>query len=794
MTQRRMHELNLAEAALKAGDYEKAGGLFEVVVSAQPECHQAWFGLGDLAFRIGDYESAGPLLEHAANLSPKVARYKKRLGEWCCRVGQIEPGIVLLGEAVALAPDDTEIACALSGAHVAAGNWGEAKKILNQVVRRKGALAAHYCLRGMASQHLGELDDALADFKTAARLDNGYGDAWLSLADVYRVRGELDKAAPCAQQALKLMGDSPVALNLCGDIELAQGNSRGAADYFKRATVFKADSPELWAKLGVALVQSGDTLPAIDALEKAHELGVAEDWIYEHMGLLFTTRGQLEVARENLELAVNRQPENLNAWNTLIVVYTKLGQSEKARQAAETVLAIDPEHLNALLNLGSWYSDQARNEEALIQYRKALAVNPKSATAYVNSLWVLVHSSEATAADVLAMAREFDRNLCLPHHRSPTFANLDRSPGRRLRIGWLTSDFRTHPVAAFVLPFIDKFDPALVENYAYYNSAASDEITQRSRGAVDVWRDVVAIGDEALADLIEADRIDILVDLNGNTEGNRLLAVARKPAPIVVTWLGFPGTSGMSAVDYIVVPPDPVLEAGTWCSETPWPLPDCYGVRTGIPDVPIQPGLPCERTGKPFTFGCLNNFRKVSQQAIGLWSEILQQVPESRLVVVARGGTEGSLVGYIHDQFGRYGIAPERIDIRGIQPQLAYFNSYNEIDLCLDPFPFNGGTTGYDSIWMGVPFVTWPGDMLVSRMGKAILDNVQLSELVASSREDYVRRAVALAGNREHLKALRAGLRERMLSSPLMDAPRLARHLEQAFREMWQRWCGTGAS
>lgn len=156
--------------------------------------------------------------------------------------------------------------------------------------------------------------------------------------------------------------------------------------------------------------------------------------------------------------------------------------------------------------------------------------------------------------------------------------------------------------------------------------------------------------------LIESDEIDILVDLNGNTEGNRLLAVARKPAPIVVTWLGFPGTSGMSAVDYILVPPDPVLTAGQWCSETPWPLPDCYGVRTGIPDVPILPGLPCERMGQPFTFGCLNNFRKVSQETIRLWAEILRQVPDSRLIVVARGGTDGTLVSYIHDQFGRHGV------------------------------------------------------------------------------------------------------------------------------------------
>lgn len=794
MKSRRMHEQGLAEAALKAADYEKAGSLFEIVVSAQPENHQAWFGLGDLAARVGDYESAVAFLEHAIGLKPANAVYLRKLGELYCRLGMAEQGVSLLERSVEAAPGDVDVACALSGAYVAAGNWAGAKRILTKVVARKGAQAGHYCLRGMASQHLGELDDALADFKTAARLDTAYPDAWLSLADLYRVRGEIDKAAPCAKHALSLAPGSSAVAAVYGDIELAQGNSREAGEHFRRAVELGSDTPEIWAKLGIALIQCGDTLAAIDALEKAHELGVADNWVYEYVGLLFTTRGQMDVARENLEMAVARQPGNLNAWNTLIVVYTKLGLSDKARQAAETILAIDPRHVNALLNLGSWYSDQARNAEALAQYRKALAVNPKSATAYVNSLWVLVHSSESTSADVLDMAREFDRNLCQAHRRERTFAGYDRTPGRKLRIGWLTSDFRTHPVAAFVLPFLDKFDRAQIESVVYFNSPVSDGITQRCRAAVDVWREVVSIGDDALADLIESDGVDILVDLNGNTEGNRLLAVARKPAPIVVTWLGFPGTSGMSAIDYIVVPPDPVLAAGAWCTETPWPLPDCYGVRTGIPDVAIEPGLPCERTRKPFTFGCLNNFRKVSQATIRLWGEILRRVPDSRLIVVARGGNDGTLVAYIHEQFARHGVDSARIEIKGIQPQLAYFASYNEIDLALDPFPFNGGTTGYDSIWMGVPYVTWPGDMLVSRMGKVILDNVGLSELVAASADEYVAKAVSLAADRGHLKILRANLRERMLNSPLTDAPRFARALEAAFRGMWEKWCVTGSA
>lgn len=794
MKTRRMHEQGLAEMAMKAGDYEKAGQLFETVVSSQPENHRAWFFLGEIAARIGDAESAQLFYEHVVSLNPDVAEYRQRLGEHYYRRGMLAPGIEQLERAAGLAPGDNGIACALSGAYVAANEWLSARRTLDKVLAGKGLQAAHYCLHGMTLQHLGELDAALADFKKAVHMDNGYADAWLSLADLYRLKEEVDKAVPCAQQALVLAPESANVQLVCGDIELAQGNYVQAGFHFQRAIeigVDKALASQVWVKLGIARVQSGDALSAIDALEKAHELGVSDDWIFEHMGLLFTTRGQLDVARENLELAVAGQPKNLNAWNTLIVVYSKLGLSEKARQAAETALAIDPHHVNALLNLGSWFSDQARNEEALARYRQALAINPKSSIAYTNSLWALVHSSEGTPADVLETARAFDTNLCRQYLRTDDFPGRDRDPNRRLRIGWLTSDFRGHPVAAFVLPFLGKLDPQRIESIAYYNSASVDSITRRCREAVSIWRDVIGIGDAALAKLIEDDAIDILIDLNGNTDGNRLLAVARKPAPIVVTWLGFPGTSGMSAVDYIIVPPDPLLEAGAWCTEKPWPLPDCYGVRTGIPEVPILPGLPCERMGRPFTFGCLNNFRKASQETIRLWSSVLNRVPDSRLVVVARGGRDGTLVAYIHEQFARFGVQPERVDILGMQSQLDYFNSYNEIDLGLDPFPFNGGTTGYDSIWMGVPYVTWPGDMLVSRMGKAILENVGLGQLIVGSADDYVEKAVELASDRERLKSLRHGLRERMLGSPLMDAPRFARGLEQAFRNMWGRWIET---
>jgi predicted O-linked N-acetylglucosamine transferase (SPINDLY family) len=350
---------------------------------------------------------------------------------------------------------------------------------------------------------------------------------------------------------------------------------------------------------------------------------------------------------------------------------------------------------------------------------------------------------------------------------------------------------RQHPVAAFTAPFLGELDHRQLELFVYHNTRNEDNVTEYAKACVDKWREVQGLGDEALAKLIRADEIDILVDLNGNTENHRLLAVARKPAPIQITWLGYPGTTGISTVDYIFIPPDPVLEEGKWCSETPWPLPDCYGVRNSgtLANVPVQPGLPCERLSRPFSFACLNNFRKASAKAIELWSRILNAVPDSRLILVGRAGKDETFQDSVQSRFSAHGVDPARLDIRGMTGRNIYFDWYNEVDLGLDPFPFNGGTAGYDSIWMGVPFVTWPGDMLASRMGRAILRNVGLSELIAESADDYVDIAVSLANDHARLLRLRAGLRERMQASPLMDAPRMARNLAAAFREIWRRWC-----
>jgi predicted O-linked N-acetylglucosamine transferase (SPINDLY family) len=784
--------LDKARKSLVEKDYAAAGALFEQAVNIAPKADAGWFGLGEVALGIEQADTAATFFEHAVQLQPENVRYHHRLGEARVRLGEIGQGLAHFQHARRLAPRDANILCSLAGICVKLGDWRQAKELLQEAVRLPRPLGAHYCLLGLACQQLGELDEALTAFQKATALSPRYPDAWLSLAHLHMHRHRLDEAEADLQKLFALAPRLPAALDLAGDLAMMRDDYREAANFFGEAANLTADSaPEqavLQAKLAIALIMCGDSLPAIDAMERAHALGVDEDWIFEKLGVLFALKHKTSAARENLELAVERNPDNLNAWNTLIVVYANAGEARKVREAADSILAKDPDNVNALTNLATWYNDQGRHDEALRLLARVREIAPDNRATYSKALWTQLSASSVNAADILALARLMDERIYKPLASADRFAGRDRAPGRRLRIGWLSSDMRQHPVAVFILPVMEHIAHDTLETYIYYNFSEQDNVTLAIRRCADKWREVIDIGDQALTDLIRGDEIDILIDLNGFTDGTRVNVIARKPAPIQVSWLGFPGTSGMTAMDYILVPPDPVLERGEWCSETPWPLPDCYGVRAAIDDVPIQPGLPCERLARPFTFACLNHFRKASQHTIELWSRILRQAPQARLILVAIGGKDDDTVAYFSSQFERHGVDPAQLEFRGYVPRLKYLDSYNEIDFGLDPFPFNSGTTGYDSIWMGVPFVTWPGEHLASRMGRAILENVGLHELVADSADAYVDIAVGLVHDRERLKALRAHLRERMMASPLLDAPRMARNLEAAFREMWQRW------
>jgi predicted O-linked N-acetylglucosamine transferase (SPINDLY family) len=373
------------------------------------------------------------------------------------------------------------------------------------------------------------------------------------------------------------------------------------------------------------------------------------------------------------------------------------------------------------------------------------------------------------------------RQLIEPH-------NNQRSPERRLRLGYVSPNFRDHVVGRNLLPLLLHHDRRQFHITCYSNARHPDALTRQFQQNVDAWQDIVDLSTEQAARQVRADQIDILVDLALHMGGSRLLTFARKPAPVQVTFAGYPGSTGLKAIDYRLSDPylDPPGMDESIYSEKTIRLPNSFWCYDPLEcrDIPINQS---PSAGSGFlTFGCLNNFCKVNDLAVSLWRQALQRVEESRLLLLA---PQGSHRQWLLERLAREGIDSSRIEFAAPRPRREYLRLYHRIDLCLDTFPYNGHTTSLDSFWMGVPVVTLVGQTAVSRAGWCQLSNLGLEELAAQTPEQFVDIAVELAKDLPRLQVLRSTLRQRMERSPLMDAPRFARNIEAAYRQMWRTWC-----
>jgi predicted O-linked N-acetylglucosamine transferase (SPINDLY family) len=518
-----------------------------------------------------------------------------------------------------------------------------------------------------------------------------------------------------------------------------------------------------------------------------------------------------------------RKPDHAGALHLKGVLALQAGEYMTAANLIERSLRIEPRHGLALMNLGVAYRALKRFEEAVDVLRKAVVLEPNSADAWGNLGQTLARSGqirEAVASNTRALdidpnrlglqssllfaqnylaesdpfeaadrARAVGKLIAKKVPARTTHAN-DADPNRRLRIGLLSADLRAHPIGRFLSAVLRELDPTKVELFAYSNSEDEDAVTAAIRPSIPHWLNVHGLSDRDLDARIVADRIDILADISGHTGGNRLMVCARKPAPVSFTWLGYFATTGLTAIDYVLANKwvIPEAEEGQW-SETPWRLPDtylCYSVpRDTLPPTPL-PAL----TAGYVTFGCFNNFNKLTDATLAAWSALLTAVPTSRLVLRSSGLYHDEILASLRNGLTAAGIDLARVRIDGrIGDYAAHLASYGEIDIALDPFPYNGGTTTVEALYMGVPVLVRAGDRYVAHMGESILHNSGLPQWIATDEADYALRGARLAGDLDALAALRAGLRSRMLTSPLFDAPRFARNLEDAWRGMWATWC-----
>jgi tetratricopeptide (TPR) repeat protein len=489
--------------------------------------------------------------------------------------------------------------------------------------------------------------------------------------------------------------------------------------------------------------------------------------------------------------ALQREPLNPDALNLLGLVAYQRAQYDTAAAQFDAAIRSGGAVADFQANLGMALEGLGRLDDAEQAYRGAVALAPRELRYRVMLLFLLGQNPETSPAALLAEHRSVAAAFAdpLPQGSFPGVQFAD--PERRLRVGYVSGDFRTHAVAYFIDPLLAARDRRGFEVFCYQTLSEADERTARFRSLADHWHDVSGLGDEALAALVRSHEIDVLVDLAGLTTGNRMLALARRPAPVQVSYLGYLATTGVRAIDYRITDAlaDPPGAADGWYTEALVRLPRsfwCFAPPAEMPE-PLERGTGRTTEEPPLVFGSFNRLAKVRPEVLRLWGRILAQVPGSELWVLDVRGDESR--ARVIAEVTAAGVAPDRVKTWTRLPAAEYWDRVRRADIALDTFPYNGGATTCECLWLGVPVVTKAGAMGFARSAASILGNAGLAELVAGSEDEYVAIAARLAADRPRLRALQRGLRERLRASPLLDAPGFMRELEQAYRDLWRRAC-----
>jgi predicted O-linked N-acetylglucosamine transferase (SPINDLY family) len=601
--------------------------------------------------------------------------------------------------------------------------------------------------------------------------------------------GQLAEAQALYEQVIAADPEDADAMQLLAMIHVHQGRRDEGLKLLQQALAIDPLAPECHFNLGRVLAAMDRHETAIVSLRKA--LSLQPDLIdaYLYLGLSLRSTNQLAQAEAAFRQALAIKPDYVEALNNLAIVQRAQGRLEDAiatyRQAASLRSDIAAIHYN----LGNALQATGRIDQAAAAYRESLKLRRDDPRLHSNLLLSMHFSPDSDPKEI------FEEHLEWNHrHAEPLAGEIrphanDRSETRLLRVGYVSPDFREHALPFFIEGLLAHHDPAAVEIFCYADISRPDSVTRRLEARVPNWRNITGKSDSDVAEMIRADRIDILVDLAGHMADNRLLVFARKPAPIQVSALGYPDTTGLTAIDYRISDAhlDPSGTTEQFYSETLQRLPRTFACYTPAVDSPEVSALPAASRGF-ITFGSFNSLVKLHPALLETWADILNQLPRSQMIIAAHGLQNVAAQNYFAEIFQKKGIGRGRLRFFGNQPLGEYLALHREIDLALDSFPINGHTVNCHAIWMGVPVITLAGVTCCQRLCSSVLSNLDLKRFVARTRAEYVKIAVEAASDLNRLAELRAGLRQRMRQSPIMDAAGYARDVEAAYRQMWRNW------
>lgn len=631
------------------------------------------------------------------------------------------------------------------------------------------------------SNHLPEAKKLLQQI---CRTDKNNAEAHYNLGDVLRLQKKPQKALSSIERAVKISPDYAAAWGMLGRINKSLGKLNEAESHFRRAASLRPGGAEIHKGLADVLTQLGKKQEAVS--------------IYNDLARVLFEQGRPQESITIYKMALAIESDNAILYSNLGSIYESVGELDEAETCLVKALQLDPNPGSSAVynNMGNVLKTQGKVTEAEAVFRKGLEVNPDDQRLGSNLLLCLQSIANYSRAEILEEHIQWAKKHATPPQNSNAHNNSP-DPDRRIRIGYVSPDLRTHAVGYLVEPILANHNSEQFEIFCYAEVSAPDSFTERLRSMVDGWRNTCGMSDSQVATMIRSDGIDILVDLAGHTSKSRLTVFTTKPAPIQVAYLGYSDTTGMSSIDYRLTDEisDPVGDEKYYTEELIYLREgfSCYTPPKGVPEITRLPAL----SSKTVTFACLNNLYKINSSVIDLWCRVLHATPSSRLIIF-RHVLKGKARDRLYEEFAERGIDRQRVELLCDLPT-EYHQSFphgtwhmglfEKIDIMLDTFPRDSHVIACEALWMGVPVVTMYGERHSGRICASVLTTLELPQLIASTADEYLEIATELANNLDELEQIRNGLRDRMKNSSLCDSKKFTGILEDAYRDMWKRWC-----
>ncbi|MFZ6873379.1 tetratricopeptide repeat protein [Undibacterium sp. Di27W] len=770
------------------GNVVQAESCYRRALELSPDAGITLYSLGLLLDQKNQFAEAETCYRKALQAQPDDANVHYHLSLNLKSQSRWQESESSCRKALDIKPDFSEAHAQLAASLQQQGRLSEAETSCRQALQLNPALAsAHFCLGMLAHQH-GKLTDAEAAYRQALALQAGHHGALDYLVLLLQGQGrhaEIEAAYQTA--AAKNPGDA-TALCKLASMQMEFGKLQEAKSNLQKAISIQPDYADAHGTMGILLMSQGQYAVAEACFKQVLKIRPDDAIVFDNLGVIAYQQKRFPDALGYFKRAADLAPGMVNTHNNLASVYKRFGRLQEAADSYQHVLQLDASNPKAYDNLAMIYADQGRLDEAIVLYRKAMQMAPDAAEIYSHLLFALNYHPELSSAAIYAEYDAYDKRFAQPlKQKWRTFSN-QRNPQKRLKIGYVSPDLFTHPVRHFLEPLLAHHDKRAFEVYAYSYAQPEweDAVTRRYQSYVDHWVQTLNMSEDAMAERIRADGIDILIDLAGHTGNHRLQVFARKPAPVSTSWLGFAYTTGVKAIDYMLMD-STCLPAGceaffaeqAWRLETPG-----YAFRPSenMGSVNSLPALQCGH----ITFGSLSRVIRINDKVIAVWAGILHKVEGAKLIIDSISFAEASMQEAIIAKFEAHGISRSRLEIGFHSPP---WDVMRKIDIHLDCFPHNSGTTLFESLYMGTPYITLASRPSMGLLGSSILEGAGHPEWIARSEQEYIDKAAALASDLSHLAQVRRDLREQTQASALMDEKGFTAKVEAAYRSMWARWC-----